>query len=193
PPDASPAEIAKTTSFQVTLLSISNCIGRIMFGASSDLVVSKLKLDRSSLLLLAEILTVVPLSILGFSSDLSPSLLSFVSVITGWAFGAASALFPPLTADFFGLLHYGAACAFVMVGVPVGILATNFIFGALYDSAVSSGCKGHECYQKPFEVFVALQAMPVVFSLMLFWLRTWRGRRGVGGRKGLWPRFGGRV
>ncbi|KAI8830144.1 hypothetical protein BC829DRAFT_465547 [Chytridium lagenaria] len=123
-PNESPAAIAATTGFHVTLLSVSNCIARLTFGAGSDYIV-RLGVDRSSLLLVSEILTFIPLAIVGFASTLPPSLLGFSSVLTGFAFGAASALFPPLTADFFGLKHYGSACALVMVGIPIGLVVSN--------------------------------------------------------------------
>ncbi|KAJ3110184.1 hypothetical protein HDU96_006851 [Phlyctochytrium bullatum] len=170
--DASAAEVAATTGFHVTLLSVSNCIARLAFGAGSDLIVSRLGADRSSLFVVSEVLTAVPLGVVGFAASLPPGLLAFSSVLTGFAFGAASALFPPLTADFFGLKYYGSACALVMVGIPVGIVVSNVIFGAMFDTAVSQGCSGSGCYRNAFIVFLAIQIVPVILSAFLFFRRT---------------------
>ncbi|KAJ3219785.1 hypothetical protein HDU67_009597 [Dinochytrium kinnereticum] len=177
-PGASTTDIAATTGFHVTLLSVSNCIARLTFGAGSDYVVSRLHVDRSSLFVVGEILTAIPLAIVGFANTLPPTLLGFSSVLTGFAFGAASALFPPLTADFFGLKHYGSACALVMVGIPIGIVVSNVIFGSMFDTAVSSGCTGTECYRSAFVVFLAIQILPVISAAVLFLRRSIGGRRG---------------
>ncbi|KAJ3098892.1 hypothetical protein HDU97_003667 [Phlyctochytrium planicorne] len=188
-PDATAADIAATTGFHVTLLSVSNCIARLTFGAGSDVVVFRLGIDRSSLLLVGEILTAIPLAIVAFSNTLPPALLGFSSVMTGFAFGAASALFPPLTADFFGLKYYGSACALVMVGIPIGIVVSNVIFGSLFDAALASECVGSSCYRLSFVVFLAIQIVPVVLSAVLFFGRSiqfggWRKREVAAGGAG---------
>ncbi|KAJ3194539.1 hypothetical protein HK101_002491 [Irineochytrium annulatum] len=181
-PSANPTAVSSTTSLHVTLLSISNCLARLLFGAGSDVLVSRLHLDRSLLFLTGHLITAVPLAILGFSTDaISDAALCFASITTGFGWGAVSAVFTPLTRDFFGLAHFGSACAFVMAAIPAGLFTSNVIFGSYFDSATASGCRGAGCFGWAFKVFFAIQMVPIVFSLVLFVGREWAKRRGSAG------------
>ncbi|KAJ3267839.1 hypothetical protein HDU76_011582, partial [Blyttiomyces sp. JEL0837] len=107
-------------------------------------------------------------------------------------FGAAGACFPGLTRDFFGVQFYGTACGFVLAAVPIGILATNAVFGILYDQESSkqtflpvtdpslstlSDCRGNGCYSKAFAVFSVLQMISVATATGLAVLRVYDWRQ----------------
>eukprot|EP00842_Homolaphlyctis_polyrhiza_P000409 jgi/Hompol1/1369/HPOL_005108-RA len=143
PPDTSPDWLAKIGALHVTLLSIGQSIGRFFAGTLSDWMIARLGYDRSALLIVAQALLIIPHLIVALAASgtltlLSGTLFYFCSACIGLAFGAAGALFPPITKDLFGTAFYGTACAFVMTGVPIGIIISNLVFGALYDSALAS-------------------------------------------------------
>jgi hypothetical protein len=88
-------------------------------------------------------------------------------------------MFPPLTKDFFGMKYYGTACGFVMTGVPIGILASNQIFGMFYDQqlelfGVKGVCYGKTCFQNAFIVAAAVQAIALILSIFMFKIRHLR-------------------
>ncbi|KAI8928500.1 major facilitator superfamily domain-containing protein [Entophlyctis helioformis] len=183
--------VAKVGALHVTILSVGQSIGRFSFGIISDMVVSKLHKDRSVLLIVAELALIVPhflLAVLGESSlrASSGALLYFCSASIGLGWGAAGALFPPLTKDLFGTTFYGTACAFVMMGVPVGILASNLVFGFLYDAALklqvpvngsaATECYGSTCFNGAFVAALAMQVVPLGLSIVLFLIRSGKQR-----------------
>ncbi|KAJ3176901.1 hypothetical protein HK101_010364 [Irineochytrium annulatum] len=172
PADASAQDLARTTGLHVTLLSVFNCVSRIIFGAGSDVIVARFGVDRSLLLLVGEVLSVAPLAVMGLAHDVTPPLLAFSSVMTGFAWGSTSAIWPPMTADFFGMKNYGVACAFIMSGIPIGLFTSNILFGHLTDSATAEGCVGTECFRTSFQVFLGIQMLPVALSAVLFVMRT---------------------
>ncbi|KAH6570095.1 hypothetical protein BASA62_004492 [Batrachochytrium salamandrivorans] len=104
----------------------------------------------------------------------------------GW--GSAGAMFPSTIRDLFGTAFYGTACGLVMMGVPIGILVSNLVFGVLYDAALESQpkdpngialleCYGSSCFSRSFMIAFAIQAIPVIVSVMMFLLRTQERRR----------------
>ncbi|KAJ3411681.1 hypothetical protein HDV05_001842 [Chytridiales sp. JEL 0842] len=108
-PSASPsilAELATKTSTHVTLLSLSQSLGRLSFGLLPDILPrSNPFLSPTSLFLLSQLILLLPLMVLagGTSSDAG---LIFCSLTVGYGFGAAGALFPQLTREYFGSKVY---------------------------------------------------------------------------------------
>ncbi|KAJ3176900.1 hypothetical protein HK101_010363 [Irineochytrium annulatum] len=174
PPSTPPSTIASATSFHVTLLSVSNCLARIVVGAGSDVLVASLAVDRSALLLAGQLVGSAPVLLMATADEVSATGLTVASLATGFSIGATSGIFPPLAADFFGMTHYGTACAFLMCGIPIGIVVSNGAFGVLFDGAVVAGCAGAGCFRSSFVVFSALQVVAVVTAAWLFALRAWR-------------------
>ena len=65
----------------------------------------------------------------------------------------------------------------VMVAVPVGIFASNLIFGHFYDlqlkktSSAASVCYGDTCFKTAFTIQAAIQLLAVATSVALFCYR----------------------
>ncbi|KAI8893940.1 major facilitator superfamily domain-containing protein [Globomyces pollinis-pini] len=173
--------LATQTAYHVTLLSVFQSVGRLGFSSLSD-VVSYFNMDRTCLLLLTEIIILIPNLILAFTTDLSTlvesPILTVCSILYGLGFGAGGGLFPIILRSISGLKYYGTACAFVMTGVPILIVTSNMIFGAVYDSALAqqneSGdyqdyCYGIHCFQITFVISLCFQIISTTLSAWLFY------------------------
>ncbi|KAI8916357.1 major facilitator superfamily domain-containing protein [Gorgonomyces haynaldii] len=174
-PTATEAQVATQSALQITLISVAQSIGRLFFSAISDVVVQRLKIDRSILLLLANLIATLPLLLLSMSGivSMTTGLLAFCSVCVGLGFGALGGLFPLLTKDFFGTQFYGTACSFLLSPVPIGILASNIIFSSFYNLALDgSDCFGPKCYSSATQVLLAIQILVLLLSMILFYQRS---------------------
>ena len=108
-PSADPIRLARTGADHVTLISIAQSASRFLFALLADIIGDKLKLDRSFLLIVAELCLLLPMMILSIgtdSVDVGVNLLWLCSILVGFGWGAAGALFPPLTRDFFGNISF---------------------------------------------------------------------------------------
>jgi MFS family permease len=169
------------TTLQVTLCSVSQSIGRLLFGVLAD-VVSRYHIDRTILLLISQILLLIPpfvLSIVELHVD-NIVILSVCSIFVGLGFGATGGLFPSLTRTLFGPKYFGSASSFVLAGVPIGIFACNAAFGILYDQELaiqkSTGsnndfCYGHKCFQGAHMFTASIQFVSLLLSIYLYHLR----------------------
>ncbi|KAI8811451.1 major facilitator superfamily domain-containing protein [Cladochytrium replicatum] len=180
--------LASHTSLHVTILSVFQSIARFGFGLLADLLANhpnpRFHPDRSVLLVLSESLLLVPGIVLGVAGAESTWALTLCSVCVGTGWGAGGSLFALLTRDFFGAKWYGTACGYVMAAVPVGILASNAVYGMFFDSestrqmemGIADGdvvrCVGSVCYRKAFVVSLAIQILPVLLAAAIFVLRT---------------------
>ncbi|KAJ2999555.1 hypothetical protein HDV02_002520 [Globomyces sp. JEL0801] len=167
--------LATQTAYHVTLLSVFQSVGRLGFSSLSD-VVSYFNMDRTCLLLLTEIIILIPNLILAFTTDLSTLVESPILTVCSILFGNDIANLPYRSIS--GLKYYGTACAFVMTGVPILIVTSNMIFGAVYDSALAqqneSGdyhdyCYGIHCFQITFVISLCFQIISTTLSAWLFY------------------------
>lgn len=182
-PTASASSIAQAGALHITIISISQSIGRFGFGLMSDLIVN-LKQERSILLVIAHVFNIIPIIILAMaqSFEMNNSVLYTCSVFVGLGFGGVGALFPILTREFFGMDNYGTACSLLMTPVPIGIIVSNLIFATSYDSVLKtqggSDCYGSVCFYRAFEMLLGVQLLPLVLAvaLLISKLRSKRGK-----------------
>ncbi|KAF9957658.1 hypothetical protein BGZ72_001572 [Mortierella alpina] len=138
------AHITKTavilTGLHITLISVGNCLGRLITGILSDLTLSRYRVSRSIFFFFSEILLLVPLLLMSFSSPgpVSMSILIFNSCMIGITYGSTSALFASMTRDFFGSKYYGTCCGMVMILNGLNPFLANQIYGLFYDRATEN-------------------------------------------------------
>ncbi|KAJ3277041.1 hypothetical protein HDV01_000093 [Terramyces sp. JEL0728] len=185
--NADPNDLIMFTTLQLTIVSVLQSIGRIGSGTISDFLVSR-GIDRSLLLLIAQGFTFAGhlLLVVADSSLLSSQYyLSLCSALIGLGFGGNGALFPLLTRGMFGAKYYGTACSYVMIGVPLGFISSNLIFGYVYDIELSSQaasgghtdyCYGKQCMQTSFIIAVALQFISFALAGLLYFILQKRSR-----------------
>jgi hypothetical protein len=106
-PKADLEMVLKKGADHVTLIAAAQSVGRFFFALVSDIIGEKLGFDRSFLLVVSELVLLLPMMTLAIgtdSIDVGINLLWMCSAFVGLGWGAAGALFPPLTKDFFGEL-----------------------------------------------------------------------------------------
>ncbi|KAG0097518.1 hypothetical protein BGZ93_002573 [Podila epicladia] len=190
-----PNTLTRTTSLtglHVSLISIGNCLGRLASGVISDWVINHYRISRSVFFFGSEVLILIPLAIMGFTSGMvtMPALV-VSSCLIGATYGATGALFASMTRDFFGNKYYGTACGLVMVLNGFNPIIANQIYGIFYDRAAKKmapteagsdsdnhmTCLGHDCYNSSFKIATLLQVVCVVFAGLLFWAHMRKGRK----------------
>ncbi|KAF9428153.1 hypothetical protein BGZ94_003233 [Podila epigama] len=134
---SSASRIVALTGLHVTIISVSNCIGRIVPGILSDWVIQRYKVSRSIFFLISETMIFVPLALM--SRQVSLSELTISSCFIGFCYGSAGALFASLTRDFFGVKYYGTNGGLVMVLVGCNPIVANVVYGIFYDRASKLG------------------------------------------------------
>ncbi|KAF8983593.1 hypothetical protein BGZ46_009939 [Entomortierella lignicola] len=193
PLDPSTAARAETlTGTHVTLISVGNCLGRLASGIISDWVISRYRISRSIFFFISEIIILVPLLIMSFSTPVvNLAALVISSCLIGATYGATGALFASMTRDFFGNKYYGSACGMVMVLNGANPFIANQLYGVFYDRAskgmsISSDkssdddsmtCVGKSCYDSSFKVASLLQLVCILCAGLLFWAHTRNGKR----------------
>ncbi|KAF9284410.1 hypothetical protein BGZ74_001738 [Mortierella antarctica] len=184
--------ITSLTGLHVSLISVGNCLGRLASGVISDWVINHYRISRSVFFFGSEVLILIPLAIMGFTSGMvtMPALV-VSSCLIGATYGATGALFASMTRDFFGSKYYGTACGLVMVLNGFNPIIANQIYGIFYDRAAKKmppteagsdsdnhvTCLGNDCYNSSFKIATLLQVVCVVFAGLLFWAHMRKGRK----------------
>ncbi len=109
----------------LTIIAITNGFGRLIFGALSD------KVGRQKTLVLLFLL----IGIMMFALSLLNALFMcyIIIAIIGLCFGGFLAVYPALTADFFGAKYFGANYGLIFIGYGVGCFIGPWLGGMLYD------------------------------------------------------------
>ncbi|KAF9160185.1 hypothetical protein DFQ26_005801 [Actinomortierella ambigua] len=186
---SSPARAVSLTGLNVTLISIGNCLGRLMSGIISDWVINRYRVSRSVFFFVSEALILIPLLIMGFSQNgITLAGLYVCSWLIGATYGATGALFASMTRDFFGERYYGTNCGMVMVLNGANPFIANAIYGTFYDRAVENMpadiphdgpgmCVGTACYDTSFRIASLVQLVCVLSAGLLFWARIRKGKK----------------
>lgn len=164
-------------ALQVSILSFSNFLGRLISGPSSDIIHKKLGYQRIWVIMIGLVLmSMGQLSLVLFDNI---SLLSISSFLIGTAYGTAYGTYPAVLADFFGAKGFTTTWGLIGTGPIMIFLLLSKYFGYDYDkkSKFEDGVKicdlGKECYDSVFYLncFICL-ALFFGFSLMIWYKRT---------------------
>lgn len=163
----------------VMLLSIANCLGRMIIGAISD---GTARYISRPVWLAFAVASMGGSQLLSAYADLNS--LYFAVVWTGASYGMFWSLGPPLISDRFG--QGNIASIYSLTSLSTGLasyLLSAIMASALYQAHTPAGsttCLGHACYQT---TFFALAAMCGVGALSASYV-AWR-LRGLYGPDGL--------
>lgn len=101
PADFDPIEVAKLQAAQVSIISIYNCLGRIVMGFVSDIFKNRFRVKRVWFCCVTSIFFVI--SQLAAQSATNVNNLWHVSALLGFAYGNIFGLLPVVTLEFWGL------------------------------------------------------------------------------------------
>jgi len=170
--------IAAAGAMAVSVIAIFNSAGRILWGIVSD------RIGRKTTLLLIFALCGVALLVLDFLTGY-PLFLAGVSVV-GLCFGGFLALYPALTADYFGTKHIGVNYGVMFTAYGAGGIVGPYLAAALmrvigeaaYEAKGASG----EIVEKLFTVgdyrpaFIIAGIACLVAAVLVTQIRAVRGK-----------------
>jgi MFS family permease len=171
-----PTNLAVTyQALQVSIISFSNFLGRLISGPASDLIHKKWKLSKIYVVITSLIfLTLGQLSLLFFNKL---DFLSLTSFLIGLSYGSIYGTMPSIVADSFGSKNFATTWSLLGTGpISVFLLLSNY-FGVIYDNnsewkdfngeRIKMCLKGKICY---WDVF-ALNSVSCVFLFIGYmWL-----------------------
>jgi OFA family oxalate/formate antiporter-like MFS transporter len=172
------SSIAAAGALAVSVIAIFNSAGRILWGLVSD------RIGRKPTLILILVLSGAALLILDFLTDF-PLFLAGVSVV-GLCFGGFLALYPALTADYFGTKNIGVNYGVVFTAYGLGGIVGPYLAASLmrvigevaYEAKGASG----EIVQKIFTVgdyqtaFIVAGVACVAAAGLVALIRSTRGK-----------------
>lgn len=152
-----------TAAFYVSLYSLSNCAGRVVWGTVSD------KLGRNhtlsvilSMIILAFFILVFLSSQIGFATGI---------VILGLCFGGVMGVFPPMVMENYGPVNQG---------VNYGIVFCGYSAAAFFAPKVAAGMAtaNHGDFTKAFYVAIVVAVVGLILNMIYMQLKK-RGSRSV--------------
>ncbi|KAI9348930.1 major facilitator superfamily domain-containing protein [Zopfochytrium polystomum] len=136
---------------QVSLISIFNCLGRILMGVLSDVLSSRFGVPRMyGLAVGVGLIGVAHAGVAGFATDLAG--VTVCTVVMGLGYGSMFAAFPAIVSLLFGASGFGSNWGWFQLAPALGGQLCNILFGAIVDRARSDGCSGPACYSKAFYI-----------------------------------------
>ena len=112
-------------AFALTILSVFNGVGRILFGYVSDVFGGK-----KALVVLFSVIGLMTISL--YHAIYLPLIYLF-SAIIGLCFGGFLAVYPPLTADYFGHKYFSINYGLIFIGYGSGCFAGPLLGGVVHD------------------------------------------------------------
>lgn len=188
-PDTPDSFIAKRQVLHVSILSVMSFTGRLTSGIGSDVLVRKYNLSRFWCLFAA--------SIVFISAQISallityPTLLVFVSGLSGFAYGMLFGVYPSLVAHTFGVHGLSQNWGTMTLAPVISGNVFNLIYGRIYDSHSVLDDKtgdrecleGKSCYVGAFWMTLVASLGALALSLYTIWYEKrveherWKGKR----------------
>lgn len=147
-------------ALQVSIISFSNFLGRLISGPASDLVHKKLKLSKIYVVIISLIILFCGQMSLIFCNKLD--FLSLTSFLIGLSYGSIYGTMPSIVADSFGSTHFATTWALLGTGPITVFLILSDYFGTVYDSRskwfdlddkkVKMCFEGRNCYKDVFKL-----------------------------------------
>lgn len=159
---------------QVGLLSVANCVGRLLAGILGDIITQSFRKPRGWLLFVPGVGLIVT-QVMGLSIT-DPHWLEWASMLLGFFYGFTFCIMPIIVGDVFGMENFSGNWGLVaMAPIFPSFFFTN-LFGKVYDKHTSMSefgvmiCTlGNGCYRQVFKLTlgVSVCAMAVVFVFNL--------------------------
>lgn len=165
--------IQREQQFQVSILSISNCAGRLLSGIVGDLLSNSFKKSRGWILLIPSSCLFL-VQILGLTIVKSDKLW-INSVINGVGYGFTWSSIPQLLLDFFGVQVFSFSWGFINLSPIIPAYFFTHLFGSNYDknspldesTNIKVCVKGVQCYDDTFKISAFFAFVTLVAALWL--------------------------
>lgn len=182
---SAPDSIQRLQSLQVALISLFSFAGRLLSGSISDILYTRLHLQRLWMVALSTfIMMCAHLSLIGTITNASH--LWLVSSVIGIAYGLGFGVYPTIVCDTFGIAHLSKNWGFVAMSPVFSIYLFNLLFGTVYDRnsikigpahdhlvhANATVClKGTQCYAEAFQVTSLVSFLTLLLVCWMIYTR----------------------
>lgn len=159
-------EVYDTSTF-TSVLAISNCVGRLIFGGFNDLFRRYLR-TSAYMMGMAVMCGVAQVILLVWNSSIS---LIMASILTGSSYGGFYTLLSIVINKYYGDENYGANMGVTIVFSSLASLAWGQLSGRLYDhfaDPITHRCYGDICYRYTFLTTSILCAIGFGLAIFLF-------------------------
>lgn len=157
----------------VSLFSVANASGRLLFGYISERCLHSHGTRRTLFLLLISAMMTAFAACMCFAE--LPDLYA-MALLGGVAFGGHWAVIPSVLADLFGLLHFASIYTMLQFAPAAGAyLLGTVLVGTLYEAAkavdggsASGWCIGWSCYGTTWMVLTGLNVLSLIGQRILW-------------------------
>mmetsp|Transcript_97312 Transcript_97312/g.175756 ORF Transcript_97312/g.175756 Transcript_97312/m.175756 type:complete len:206 (+) Transcript_97312:3-620(+) len=165
------------TAMLVSLISIANCVGRVMLGLVPDALGDRF--SRTFFLLGNTVIMICAQLILAYGSI---ETLFLGGLITGFAYGGFWTLVPSLVAEFFGTKFFASLYNCLSLAISgASLVFSTWLASRLYEGQAAShpgpsgGCAGSKCYRNTHLLLAASSCLAMLAAAVL----NARRRRGA--------------
>ncbi|KAH9936843.1 MFS general substrate transporter [Epithele typhae] len=131
-PDYDEVEASQWQAAQVSAVSVTNCLGRILIGIIADAVKARLRLPRTFCIVVVATMFIVSQAACLAIDNVAD--LWKASLLLGLSYGGLFGLFPTLVIEWFGLAHFSENWGFVSLSPMIGGNVFSIAFGRNLDA-----------------------------------------------------------
>eukprot|EP00732_Lithocolla_globosa_P001275 Lithocolla_globosa_v1_NODE_607_length_3612_cov_5.506888.p1 type:complete len:520 gc:universal NODE_607_length_3612_cov_5.506888:1832-3391(+) len=165
------AEIQRVSNRQVSILSLSNCLGRFGIGLLADYSFSRFGMRRRIWFTIATFLVFISQMVCLLLNQVT--FLTIATVMVGLSYGSAMSSGPTTVGEIFLLSHFGLYWGVSGIGPSLLNPFTNLLFGIIFDNKTGFDddntsdplCDGSECYRSAFVITGALTFLTFLVAL----------------------------
>ena len=160
------APINYQASTFTSVLSICNCLGRILYGVLNDALRKHVR-NVTFLLPISLVISVAHFTLIFWRTV--PSLM-IGAILTGLSYGGFFATINIIISKYFGDENYSSNLGFNTLIISVSGLVWGQVAGALYDHhAVKKHCYGEICYRYTFAITSSMCLLSFLLALFIVW------------------------
>lgn len=183
-----PPSVPAIQSLQVALISLFSFVGRLLSGSLSDIMSTRLGLQRLWMVCIAAIMAFIAHASM-ISAVTSANHLWIISCFVGVSYGLAFGVFPTVVCDTFGVTHLSKNWGLVGTSPVFSIYVFNLVFGKVYDKnslsahadfhdrdssvhADATFCyKGTGCYSETFKMTTLVSLFCILLVLWMIYTK----------------------
>ncbi|OBA21904.1 MFS general substrate transporter [Metschnikowia bicuspidata var. bicuspidata NRRL YB-4993] len=152
---------------QVALLSMTNCVGRLVAGVMGDIISQTFRKLRAWLLFVPGV-GLVCTQVLGHAIT-SHEYLGVASMLSGFFYGYTLCIMPTIVGDAFGIANFSGNWGLVGLAPVVPSFVLTNLFGKVYDSKSAAGVDGvytctlgSRCYSLVFNLSLGVSILALL-------------------------------
>ena len=165
-------DAASIQALQVSILSISSFLGRLVAGFVSDYIHKRWHIQRLWIVL-ATLIILSLAQYITISNVSSFHWTAIASSLTGACYGLIFGTYPAIIADSFGTKTFSTNWGLICTGPLLTLYALNKYFGWIYDSQTNTETGicylGNGCYRGAFELSLILCSVAFLVSVVLIY------------------------